>query len=79
MFRRQFYIKGILVSDTNNNPNKLAEVPVGTINDFTIDKEKDAILISMKESSQMDIFYNLKAAKYRNVIMMTKALRSALN
>ena len=42
-------------------------------------KEKDAILISMKESSQMDIFYNLKAAKYRNVIMMTKALRSALS
>ena len=43
-----------------------------------IDKESDVILISVKDDNQPKILYDLQKKGYRNIILMTKELVTAL-
>ena len=78
LYQRGINIKGLIVSDINDNPDNLLGVPVSSIKDTTLDKEKDLILIAITEEYQYDLFYQLQSFEYHNIIVMDKELRKAL-
>ena len=71
-------LKSIVVTNMNNNPQTIADVPVTTFDTANIDKENDVILISVKDENQPTILYKLQMKGYRNIILMTKELVTAL-
>ena len=71
-------LKAIVVSSMKNNPHKIADVPVMALNEANIDHEHDVILISIKDDNQYGILYKLQADGYRNIILMTSDLVTAL-
>ena len=77
-FQWKFSIKGFLVTSLKNNPQMIAKIPVKTLKESNVDKNHDAILISIKDENQYEIFYKLKSEGYRNVILMTRDLHVAL-
>ena len=79
LLKRQFKIKGILVSNLENNPNNVMNIPVISFKDSKINKETDLILIAVGNAIQADILYELKAAGCRNILLMTEEMRSALS
>ena len=78
LMRNQVKVKGIIVSNTENNPNDLMKVPVDVIENFNFDKDRDLILISIKKDSQSEVLYQLKMNGYKNIILVTKEFRAAL-
>ncbi len=71
-------IKGIAVSNMSNNPESIFNVPVAPLDESNIDKIQDVILISITESNQYKILYDLQSKGYKNIILMTNNLRKAL-
>ncbi|MDY3296700.1 glycosyltransferase family 2 protein [Selenomonas sp.] len=72
---------GILVSQMEGNPVELDGVPVYAMQDASIDREHDAVVIAVtprKPEVQQEIFTSLVHAGYRNVIVLTKELQQAL-
>ena len=78
LFQNKLHIKGIVVSSMQNNPLNIMDIPVTSLSESNINKERDAILISIKEENQPEILYNLQSKGYRNIILMTRDLRAAL-
>ena len=71
-------LKSIVVTEIKNNPQSIAQIPVEKFSDANIDKESDVILISVKDDNQPKILYDLQKKGYRNIILMTKELVTAL-
>lgn len=71
-------LKGIVVSSMKNNPQMIADIPVIALNEASIDKVQDVILISLKDDSQYKVLYKLQTEGYRNIILMTNDLVTAL-
>lgn len=71
-------LKAIVVSEMKNNPKSIAEIPVQTFNETIINKESDVILISIKDDNQPKLLYDLQTKGYRNILLMTKELVTAL-
>jgi len=72
---------GFLVSRTEENPSKVAGVPVYEMQSASADREHDAVVIAVspkKPEIQQEIFLALEEAGYRNVIVLTEELRQAL-
>lgn len=78
LLRSQVNVKGIIVSNLENNPHHLMGVPVNIIEKFDFDREKDLILISIKAEDQDEILYKLKLSDCKNILLMTKEIRAAL-
>ena len=78
LIKNQFNVSKILVSDINDNPNKLLGVEVTHFDNFLIDKEQDLILIAVNEKIQYDILYKLQKEGYKNIIVMTTGLQRVL-
>ena len=78
LFQNKLHIKGIAVSSIQDNPLNIMGVPVTSLSESNIDKERDAILISVKEENQYEILYKLQSKGYKNTILMTRGLRAAL-
>lgn len=79
LYQRDIKVTGFIVSNTKNNPSDILKIPVTSIENTTIDKKNDVILIAVKDEYQYDIFYQLQSAEYRNVILMNKEIREVLN
>lgn len=71
-------LKAIVVSSMKNNPQSVADIPVMMIDEANIDKNFDVILISIKDDNQYPILYKLQSDGYRNIILMTDDLVTAL-
>ena len=72
-------IESILVSEMENNPTEINNIPVNIIDNVNIDKERDVILISISsETIQSEVFYLLLKLGYNNIILITKELRKGL-
>ena len=78
LFRRNFSVKGIIVSDLENNPNTLEGIPVNVLEDSNFDKEKDIILLALREQDQPEILYKLSNDGCKNIFLITKELRREL-
>ena len=65
----------------DNNPSSIYDVPVGSLVNSKVDKEHDAIIISVtprKPDIQQEIFKLLDDTGYKNIIVLTKELQEAL-
>lgn len=78
LFQNKLHIKGIVVSSMQNNPLNIMGIPVTSLSESNINKERDAVLISIKEEDQYEILYKLQLEGYKNTILMTRDLRAAL-
>ncbi|MBR2179778.1 MAG: glycosyltransferase [Selenomonadaceae bacterium] len=78
LFRRHFSVKEIIVSQLENNPSFLEGIPVNVLEKSNFDREKDVILLALKEKDQPEILYKLSNEGCRNIIIVTKELRREL-
>ena len=78
LYQRKLTVKSLIVSDDGNNPNELMDIPVTSIKNSNIDKEKDVILIAVSEVAQYEILYQLQTIGYKNLIILTEDLKQAL-
>ena len=78
LFQNKLHIKGIAVSNMQDNPLNIMGVPVTSLSESNINKERDVILISIKEEYQYEVLYKLQSEGYKNTILMTRGLRAAL-
>ena len=79
LIQRQIKINGLLVTDKKDNVDEIMKIPVYELKKANIDKEKDCVLVAMKEENQYDLVHKLKSDGFRNVILITKELRRALS
>lgn len=74
-------VTGFLVDCPEENPASIADLPVASWKEASVDREHDLVVIAVtprKPEVQQEIFFQLEQAGYRNVIVLTKELQEAL-
>lgn len=74
-------VTGFLVDCPEENPASIADLPVASWKEASVDREHDIVVIAVtprKPEVQQEIFFQLEQAGYRNVIVLTKELQEAL-
>ena len=74
-YLKNIHVENIVVSNAKDNPDNVMGLPVVSLNDSNIDKERDVIILAIKEESQYELLYQLQKDGYKNIVIIPTVLR----